>query len=186
MMNKKAFSLLEVMVALGIIAISISSILSSMAVGASLPHDSKRRMKAVDLSIVKLHEIERKLKKDGFKDEDQEENGQFEEKEFRDYFWIARIKKIEIPDDIALLAKMILGEKDEADENGLSKPKTGASNFMGMLGGFIQKLKDVFEDSIREIEIEVYWYYGAQEEENKEMFILTTHVIDFAKIKPIF
>ena len=50
-MNKKAFSLLEVMVALGIIAISISSILSSMAVGASLPYDSKRRMKAVDLSV---------------------------------------------------------------------------------------------------------------------------------------
>ena len=185
-MNKKAFSLLEVMVALGIIAISISSILSSMAIGASLPHDSKKRMKAVDLSIVKLNEMERKLKKDGFKDEDYEESGQFEETEFKEYFWIARIKKIEIPDDIAKLAEMFAGGKSEADENGTIKPQGGASNFMGMLGGFIQKLKDVFEASIREVEIEVYWYYGAQEEENKEMFILTTHIIDFSKIKPIF
>jgi len=185
-MNKKAFSLLEVMVALGIIAISISSILSSMAVGASLPHDSKRRMKAVDLSIVKLHEMERKIKKDGFKDQDYEENGQFEEKEFKEYFWVARIKKIEIPDDIAKLAEMLVGGKGEADENGRTQQRGGASNFIGMLGGFVQKLKDVFEESIREIEVEVYWYYGAKEEENKEMFILTTHIIDFAKIKPIF
>ena len=186
MMNKRAFSLLEVMVALGIIAISISSILSSMAVGASLPHDSKRRMKAVDLSVIKLHEMERKLKKDGFKDEDVEEQGDFDDEEFKEYRWIARIKKIEIPDDIAMLTKLFLGGgDDDVDENGTSKPQSKMDMVAGLLGGFIQELKDTFEESIREIEIEVFWYYGAEEEENKEKFILTTHVIDFTKIKSL-
>ncbi len=177
MINKKAFSLLEVMVALAIIAIAVSSILTSMADGASIPHDSKKRLKAIDLSIIKLNEIERKLKKDGFKDQDIEEHGDFDDKDFKEYAWIARIKKIEIPDDIALLTKLFTGSTDGDDKN------NPMSKFSGLLGGYIQTLKDTFEASIREVEIEVFWYYGGKEEENKESFKLTTHLIDFRKVK---
>ena len=180
---QKAFSLLEVMVALGIIAISISSILVSLSTGASIPYDSKKRLKAIDLSIIKLHDIERKLKKDGFKDEDQEEHGDFDDKDFKEYHWIARIKKIEIPDDIAMLSKMFLGGGD--DDNGNSS-NARMKGMAGLLGGYIQTLKDTFEKAIREVEIEVYWYYGGEEEENKEKFILVTHIIDFTKVKNSF
>lgn len=181
-MTKKGFSLLEVMVALGIIAISISSILTSMATGASIPYDSKKRLKAIDLAIIQLHEIERKLKKDGFKDEDIEEHGDFDDKDFSEYHWVARIKKIEIPDDIAMLSKMFLGGGDDENDSSNSKMKGMA----GLLGGYIQTLKDTFEKAIREIEIEVYWYYGGEEEENKEKFILVTHIIDFKEVKKSF
>jgi len=176
MTEKKAFTLLEVMIALAIIAIAVSSVLTSLAAGASIPYDSKKRIKAVDLAVLKLHEIERKLKKDGFKDDDEEEHGDFEDKEFENFHWIARIKKIEIPDDIAMLAKMFTGD---AEDGGNARMKGMA----GLIGGYIQTLKDTFEKSIREIEIEVYWYYGGEEEENREKFILVTHLIDFTKVK---
>jgi len=182
--HKKAFSLLEVMIALGIIAISISSILISLSAGASIPYDSKKRLKAIDLAVIKLHDMERLLKKDGFKDEDQEEHGDFDDKDFREYHWIARIKKIEIPDDIAMLSKMFLGGGD--DDNGGGKSNSRMKGMAGLLGGYIQTLKDTFEKAIREVEIEVYWYYGGEEEENKEKFILVTHIIDFTKVKNSF
>lgn len=183
--HKKGFSLLEVMVALAIIAISISSILLSLSNGASIPYDSKKRLKAIDLSVIKLHDIERLLKKDGFKDEDQEEHGDFDDKDFKEYHWIARIKKIEIPDDIAMLSKLFLGGGNDEDSNGKSS-NAKMKGMAGLLGGYIQTLKDTFEHAIREVEIEVYWYNGGEEEENKEKFILVTHIIDFTKVKKSF
>ena len=49
-MTKKGFTLLEVMVALAILAIAVSSILGSMAQNAFIPYDSRRRIKAVQLA----------------------------------------------------------------------------------------------------------------------------------------
>lgn len=185
-MTKKGFTLLEVMVALGIIAISISSILTSMATGASLPYDSKQRFKAVDLSVMKLHDIERLLIKDGFKDEDVEEHGDFEDEDFREYSWIARIKKIEIPDDIAMLSKMFLGGGSDEDATAAEQQKnTKEAGMMSMFGSLIQMIKDTFEAAIREVEIEVYWYNGGKEEENREKFVLVTHIIDFTALNKL-
>ena len=185
MMINKAFTLLEVMIALAIISISVSSILVSLSSGATIPYDSQKRIKAVDLAVIKLHDIERKLKKDGFKDEDQEEHGDFDEDEFKDFHWIAKIKKLEIPDDIAMLSKMFLGGGDEGDSTIEKQKNSREAGMMSMFGSFIQMIKDTFEDAIREVEIEVYWYYGDEEEENKEKFTLVTHLINFQALNKL-
>jgi prepilin-type N-terminal cleavage/methylation domain-containing protein len=180
MNRKKGFTLLEVMVALAIIAIGVSSILDSMAWDAVIPFERKMRYKGVQLSELIMHKVEIDIAKNGFPEDDVENKGDFKEEELSSYHWIERRKKIEIPDDIGMLSKLFMGS--DQDEEGNVNPKAGG--IMAMAGPLIQIIKDVFEASIREIEIEIYWFNGDPDEKgSRESFILTTHLIDFRKMK---
>ncbi len=176
-MNKRAFTLIEVIISLAILAIGVSAVLDSMANDAIIPYERRIRYRGVELAEIKLHEIEIDIAENGFPLDDVEKKGEFKEEELTKYRWIDRRKKIELPDDIALLSKFFLGSSD--DENSQSN----LSGMMGMAGSLLQSVKDVFEKSIREIEVEIYWYNGEETEENKENFILTTHLIDFNQLR---
>ncbi len=177
-MNKRAFTLIEVIISLAILAIGVSAVLDSMANDAIIPYERRIRYRGVELAEIKLHEIEIDIAENGFPLDDVEKKGEFEEEELVKYRWIDRRKKIELPDDIALLSKFFLGSGND-DENSQSN----LSGMMGMAGSLLQMVKDVFEKSIREIEVEIYWYNGEEIEENKENFILTTHLIDFNQLR---
>lgn len=177
-MNKKAFTLIEVIIALAILAIGISSILDSMAWDAIIPYEKRIRYRGVELAEIKLHEIEIDIMENGFPIDDIEKRGEFDDEELALYHWIDRRKKIELPDDIGMLSKLFLGSNE--DEN--SNQNNNVSRMMSMASYLLQMVKDVFEKSIREIEVEIYWYDGEIKKENKESFILTTHFIDFNQL----
>jgi len=84
-----------------------------------------------------------------------------------------------------MLSKLFLGGSDENDSDVEKQKHSKESGMMGMFGSFIQIIKDTFEEAIREIEIEVYWYYGGEEEVNKEKFTLVTHIIDFKALNKL-
>ena len=179
MNRKRGFTLLEVMVALAIIAIGVSSILDSMAWDAVIPYERKVRYKAIQLAERVMHDVELDIKKNGFPIDDIEHKGDFDEKELQMYHWIERRKKIEIPDDIGMLTNLFTGGASQGGDGG---EQSQVSQMSGMLGPIFQRIKDVFENAIREIEIEIYWFNGDPDEKgSRESFILTTHLIDFKK-----
>ncbi|MBN2694546.1 prepilin-type N-terminal cleavage/methylation domain-containing protein [bacterium] len=177
--NKKGFTILEVVVAMMIFAIAVSSMISSMGEGAVLTYESKDIITAAYLAEERIFEIERKLEKDGYPEDDFEDKGEFEGEAFEKYTWIERIKKVEIPDDIATMTKLLMGGESEESADGLTTQNTQASTFISMISPIIQTIFDLFESSIREVEVEVLW---EDESEDISSFILTTHMIDFSNL----
>lgn len=169
--TNRGFTLLEVMVALMIFAISISSMLSSMSEGASLTYDSKDLLKAALLAEEVMQDVEIDLAKEGFSDETVENKGDFKGDGYERFYWIEKRKKIELPDDVGAMSKMFGGDNEQQQ------------GVMSMLGGFIQTIMQIFESSIREIEVEVYWFDDDDErEEDRNSFKLVTHVISLANM----
>lgn len=190
--NKKGFTLLEVIVAIMIFAIAVTSMLTSMGQGATLTYETKDYLKAVHLSEVKINEVERDIAKNGISEDNVENKGQFEDEAFEKFFWIERRKKIEIPDDLGMISSLFGGGGSSADEIGndmsgtVNKEASTQSNMFGSFQPFIQTIMDLFESSIREIEVEVYWYNDDDyNKENKNSFILTTHYIDLKKLDAV-
>ena len=182
MMNTKStlkgFTLLEVMIALAIIAIGVSSILESMAWDAVIPYERRIRYKAVQLAELKMNDVEIDIKKNGFPLDNVEHKGDFSDIGLPNFYWIDRRKKIEIPDDIGMLTNLFMGPQSEDGEQQNQMSGMGA-----FIGPVIQQIKDLFEKGIREVEIEIYWYDGDPDEKSsRESFILTTHLIDFKNI----
>ncbi len=177
--NKKGFTILEVVVAMMIFAIAVSSMISSMGQGAVLTYESKELITAVYLSEERIFEIERKLEKDGYPEDDHEEKGEFKGDAYERYRWIERVKKVEIPDDIATMTQLLMGGSEETETEGLTTENNQASSFITMIAPLIQTIFDLFESSIREIEVEVQW---EDESGDTSSFILTTHFVDYSKL----
>lgn len=147
------FTLLEVMIALGILAVSLLAIFNLQS--TSLIGSLRAQRIAVSTLLARekmakvLMEIEAGIPKGEFP-EDKEESGTFEEDKFPDYLWRLAIKKVEIP-----------------------TPPTpeGQSDLMAQA---MQMVSQELSKSTREVRLTVSW---KEFEEEEEGIVLTTHVV---------
>jgi general secretion pathway protein I len=174
------FTLLEVMVALAILAAGLVVIVQSAA--SNLASTQKMRMlsTAVDLARTKMYEIEERLldPMEGFSQMAEEVEGDFKDVGFEGFRWKASVEKIRIPGMPALeqmagasgadagpagttestgssILSMFLGGGGEAEGAGAA---LGAGGMMGgMIGMMIDQVKRVLEEAIRKVKLTILW-----------------------------
>ncbi len=115
------FTLLEVMIALAILAVSLVAI-SGINSGAINMHNySKRLTLATLLARSKMADLEQKLQSDGLPTDDDDEEGSFEAEGFPEYRWQAQIvrPKTEKLDTRQLLAMTGMGLSGADGKSGL-------------------------------------------------------------------
>jgi general secretion pathway protein I len=197
--SRRGFTLLEVMVSLGILAISLASI-SGITAGSYAASEYGRGVTvATLLARSKMIDVEEEMWKDGFPDDDKELDGEFDEEGHPEYRWKATVRKIDV--DIGQLLGSLLGG-DVSQENmgdhiqgylgaltggvpeGIDSgaaEQVGGSQIADMLKG--QQLDVLFKQvgenlakAIREIELEILWgKEGVAEESVKFVqYIVTT------------
>ena len=190
MKTRRAFTLLEVMVALAIMALGFSVLSEAHGRAALATIDTRNVTLGTVLARGKMLDVEFELKKDGFGDYDKVIEGDFSKEGHAEYKWIATARKIEIPvgkiNDAAGaggpdMMSMLTGGKGPpaGSPAAAGGPQSAAAGMnMGMLTPILQTASDVIARSVREVTLEVKFPEGGRLTNMK----VVTHVVDDVKL----
>ncbi len=203
MMRRRArsgFSLLEVMVALGILTVSLAILVETQAGSAKITRSAEKVLIATDLASAKLAEGVRQVETEGFIKHDIEEHGDFDDwgdeasgLEFQDdleeYEWELEINEVDLAlaGDIAGMASELQGSgvlggggggADDAGLGDLGGGGAGANPFESM-GVSSEMITEMIAPYIREVRVRVWW--GDDSERAAELgheVVVVTHVVN--------
>lgn len=165
------FTLLEVMIAVAILAVSLMALSLTMIRSLRASNHARLMTQATFLCRLKFGEIENDFVVDGFKDDagTVEKKGVFEDPLFKKFSWSYTMQKIELPsaDKIQTAATKLLQDKQKAGESaaaeagGGPRGSAGASansgGLSGSLGGVLGPVKQMLEQGIRRVSMRVTW-----------------------------
>jgi general secretion pathway protein I len=188
---RRGFSLLEVMVALAVLALALTAV-SDVVGGALRNHVRARQLEvATMLARGQLAETEAKYLEEGFRDFDQSESGTFDEQGHPEVTWKLETLKpqLELGPDAVLKALtgieggvaglLGLDAKGQGPGSGAAGPITslGGSPLAGAAVAMIQQqltgLGEKLKAGVREVRLTVGWKDGKA----TESFTLVTHLV---------
>ncbi len=153
--NESGFSLLEIMIAVAILAASFATLLTSQGTAFLSSERAEYLTTAVMLARAKMAETEIEIQKDMDKNkfpDASESTGSFEDP-FEDYQWKVSVTKVEIP------------VMDTGGEEG------------AMVGAYMKNVMDQISKSVREIKLTVFWGEKEAKEDERQQFSVTTHIV---------
>lgn len=157
--SQQGFSLLEVLIALGIFATAAVIFLSGTGQQLLLNRQSENEMTALFLVRNKMAELEielaEEMARNKFPDK-VEKKGRFDEP-YEDYYWEYSIKKVQIP--------YVSGQSGEQK---------------GTVQRLVSSQIDELSKKIRQVQLTVYWGEEVDEEkrDDSQELTITTHIAD--------
>ena len=161
--STRGFTLLEVVIALGILAMSLTVLLESQASSVNSAGRSRDLTIASLLARSKMVDLEAMLIEDGFVVGDLEEEGDFGDEGYEYVKYTSRVSEVEL--DLSGLASMCSGFAPDGVE-----PEAAAADCESMLGGvegfggMLSTFTDEIGRSIRLVELKLTWPVGKYEE----------------------
>lgn len=138
--SAKAFTLIEVIASLFLMAIALTGIIQGQTGSIRTVVRSEKLSQAYLLAQQKMTELELDLRKTNFEALPEEQKGEFENENLKEFRWSIRLDRVDlgcfVPGDVT----------DSRDQT----------------GGFFQLAQDVFEKAIRKIVVRVEWNEGGQ------------------------
>jgi general secretion pathway protein I len=185
-MRRRGFSLLEVMVALAILAGALTAI--SVSIGLSVRSSTHARLisQATFLCRQRLVELEDGFVVNGFTDDAgvKEEGGVFDDPGLKRFRWAYRIERVRLPstDQLQSAATRLLQNRQQIGAPGApgSSPgssSSGSSNSglnTGMMGSLLGPVKDTLEQGIRKVTVQVLWTEPGQPEQSVQVVAFYT------------
>jgi general secretion pathway protein I len=160
------FTLLEVMVAIAILASGILVLLQVQTRSIQMAQDARYLTVATQLARAKFYDCKQDFFKKGFSVGDYNEAGNFDEEGFPQFFWECHAYKFDMPIPSGQQAvEAMSGEEDAGGLAGLG---------MGMLAPFVGQLGQILGDSIKEMVVIVRWQDGNVRDEIR----VVSHVVD--------
>ena len=191
--NYKAFTLIEVMIALMILSVTLLALAQSQAVALN----STRKTRLVTLATIAaknmMVEVDLMADVKGFqyvKDLGAKTEGTFDKELYKGWKWVREVKEVTFP--IGKVIKMIMGQGGElgVEEEGADALSADTSSesvplgagmegqLMGMISNNIEKL---MKDSMREVTVTVLWpVKGGKEFSNMK---LVYYIVDYEAVE---
>jgi general secretion pathway protein I len=189
--RSKGFTLLEVMVAIALLAMGLMLLLQVQARSIQLAQQARNISVATGLARAKLYDCEQDFLKKGFSIGDYDEEGRMDEEGFDNFFWECHAYKPEmpVPDATDITTGMTQGAAAAAEQNESLQGIAGAASSSeamagvgaGMLGPVLAQVATVIGESIREMVVIVRW----QEGEGWEELRVVTHIVDERPIRAV-
>lgn len=157
--GQSGFTLLEVLIAVGILAISMTSLLSSQMAALQATRYAQSLTAISFLAESKLIDVEYELKQDGWGDSDIEYEGDFAEEGWPDVTYVCLVDMIEMPDYTQLQNVADASDDPGGGIGGVNVQDAGEQAFdsLGMVWPIV---KGAVERSIRKASCTVYWNEG--------------------------
>lgn len=190
-MRRRGFTLLEVMVAMSILAMSLVAAFDVVG-GALRNHERTRHLElATMLARGKLAEVEARFEEDGFRDFDETDEGTFDEAGHPEVSWAVKTVKPTVdlgPEGVVKaltgadgglegLLGMTQGGAAGQGSGGGAAGAAGVSPLAGAALAAIQTqlvaLGEEIKKGVREVRLTVSWKEGASE----ESFTVVTHLV---------
>ena len=159
------FSLIEVMIALAILAAGLVFMLRSTASNVFAAKRAEMITAATGLARAKMYDLEEELLAEGFQETDQTEDGDFSDEGWPDITWEVTIEKIELPDMSTLQGMGAEGEEGAEAAGAEGAAAGGAMGGMlggmtgeasaGIMGTYFQMVSDVLQEAIRKVTLTV-------------------------------
>lgn len=179
-MRARAFSLLEVMVAIALLAVGTTVLLQVQTRSINLAQQAREMTIATMLARSKLLDCQADLSKKGFSIGDYSEEGNFGDEGYPGFYWECHGYKPEIPvADTADVQQAFSGTGTE--EAGQAAEQQGADLGMQFLAPVLSQLSSVLGDSIRELVVIVRWGKAGETDEMR----VATHVIDKTAVNQV-
>lgn len=158
--TQAGFTLLEVVIALAIMAVTIGALLEAQVSSLAAAGRSRDVTIATLLARSKMIDIEQKLFDEGFSVGDVEEQGNFGDEEQAEFTWKYRVMEIEL--DLSSIMSMASDGADSAAVEGAAAGAAGAGagSMLGPLGGSIEPFMQEVGKSVRVIDLTVSWPDG--------------------------
>jgi len=165
--QERGFTLMEVMLALAILAGGLALSIATTAANVKQAHRAQLLGVATSLARGKMLDIEEELLQEGFQELDQSDDGDFSDEGWPNITWEAKIEKIELPGLAALQAADSASEEG-GTPSGMSGTSESASPTAALGAGLIssqfEMISSVLEASIRRVELTVTWKVGQDTE----------------------
>lgn len=171
------FTLLEVMVAIAVLAVAMSAIVGVNVGAMAMTSRTKGYTIAPLLARSKMIDVEESIREKGFPDFDEREEGDFAEEGYPAITWSSEVLKIKLP------APDLSGGADLGGALGKLTGNTAGGESLGigpmggdasMLMSGLPMIMDQLEKAIREVRVTVTWADGKRETE----FSVTTHIVN--------
>ena len=169
------FTLLEVMVALAILASTLIVLLQIITNNVRATHHAKLTTAATLLVRGKMIDIEDGIYEHGFTQDNETANGTFKDQGYPAFRWESAVERIELPTDMKQLA--------EQQATDTSKSKDPMQALTGMMGGLMSSFMDPIrvglQESVRRVTVKVSWDEVGRRDQNIEV---VTFLTDPAKL----
>lgn len=160
----RGFTLLEVLVAMSLLALGLAALLGHQAVSVQMSHSSNQLGQANLLAQGKLLDLEHTLTSESMDVLDNCDDGNFRKEDFDEFEWKACAYKLEIEDGaIEQIGEQLLSTLSGSmglnfmDTESLSDDQAKllgqATQFLGAIPIFLQRL----EDKVRKVRLEITW-----------------------------
>jgi len=183
-LRRRAFTLLEVMVAVAVLAVGVVVLLQSQARSILMAQQARTLTVATMLARGKLLDCEVDFMRKGFSIGDYKETGKFDDEGYPTFLWECHGYKPDLP----MPEAADFAEAPSAGDLGTaSDPLSGAGvdptggMAMGMMGPVLGQISQVVGESIRELAVIVRWQEGSV----WDSIIVTTHIVDTSGVNAI-
>jgi prepilin-type N-terminal cleavage/methylation domain-containing protein len=190
--DRRAFTLLEVLVALGIMAVAMVVLVESQTAAVFMTTESNRIRTSTMLANERMKEVVLQLEVEGWSSSDIEEEGdfsdfgneefrgdalhlEFAEGELEEYRWAYTVRSIDLqmPSDLGAMAGDLAGGGYWGDLD--EQPDVGGAPDLADFGFGPDKIAEMLSPYLREVRVIVWW--GENEEELDQIEIVH-HVIN--------
>jgi prepilin-type N-terminal cleavage/methylation domain-containing protein len=181
--SDRGFSLLEVMVAIAIMALSLVVIVRITSMNVRAAAHARMVTAATFLARGKLAAVEDDIISLGFTDSDEEDSGDFSDEGpgYNKFRWETNIERVELPTDVAQQAQQAASDKTMEAQTGTSTNPMAA--MAGMMGGFMSSLIEPvrigLQESVRRVTVKVMWDEIGRDEQS---FEVVTYMTDPSKL----
>lgn len=173
---RRGYTLVEVLVALAILAAGLTVLLGTQAQSAMLTERANRMAMAALLARSKMIDVEGELLSEGFQDTTQELSGDFGDEGADEMEWEAIVEVVEIPPEAApefaasISAQLFGG----GDQQGALSGSTAVSQYLPMIVGMVPDLINQMAQRARRVTMTVSWPEG----EGTDTLTVQYYVVD--------
>jgi general secretion pathway protein I len=166
MRTSRGYTLLEVLIAMAILAVALSILLGTQANSAIMTERANRMALASLLVRSKMIDIEGVLRAEGFQETQQEFSGDFGREGFEEMEWEAVVDILEIPDDAsgdfaAAVHTQLFGD---GENQGSLSGSDAVSQWLPMIMGELPAIINQMCERARRVTLTVTWPEGNNDE----------------------